>query len=99
MSRYLDPIAAMSGALHQQPDSDQTLSGWSLDQGLNYTRMEFLDAPDIIPSGSVRGLDCGSLTIGLAHNEREAAMRPRALTKRLRSEPSAVGGVRSGDLQ
>lgn len=70
MNRYFTPVPAFSGALHQQPASDQTISAWFLDRGLNYSRMEFLDAPDIIPSGSVLALDVGNLTIGVAHTRR-----------------------------
>lgn len=67
MNPWLTPIRARTGALHQQPGTDHTLSGWSIDRDGNYSRMEFLDAPDVIPAGSVRGLECGSLTIGVGH--------------------------------
>lgn len=73
MNRYLTPLPAFTGALHQQPGSELTRSGWSLDQDYNYARHEFLDAPDIVPAGSVRALDSGSLTIGVGHTWRDVS--------------------------
>ena len=75
MKKYFTPISAFTCALWQQPTSEptsaQTIPGWSLDAGMNYIRTEFLDAPDIIPSGSVVGLDCAGITIGVCFKRRE----------------------------
>lgn len=73
MKAYYTPIPALTGALHQQPPADRTLSGWYLDARCNYNEAGFLDAPDVIPSGGQRGMVCVDIVVGIAHVSRDAA--------------------------
>lgn len=67
---YYSPVLAMTGARHQQPSGAQLhISLWahlpdfseSVDMG------GFIDAPEMVPTGSVRALDTGAqITLGIA---------------------------------
>lgn len=70
MQTYYPPVLARTGERHSQPHANETLSGWYFDRDLNYTETSFLDAPCLIPSGSVRGLVCGGITVGISHTYR-----------------------------
>ncbi|HMO49358.1 MAG TPA: hypothetical protein PKB14_25455 [Rubrivivax sp.] len=68
--RYLTPLPCLSGALHQQPAADHLhCSAWAFtpDYAEAVDMRGAIDAPETIPSGSVRALDCERLCVGIAH--------------------------------
>lgn len=72
MKRYFAPVLPRTGALHAQPHT-AIRAGYTLDQLLNWLPVESLDAPDIVPSGSVRTMEIGQIVLGVSHIHREAA--------------------------
>ena len=72
---YYRPVLWHTGALHAQPDISATQSGWYIDANGQCADTGFLDAPELVPSGSVRGLLCGtSVVVGLQHAGRSAPL-------------------------
>jgi hypothetical protein len=71
MARYYTPIEARTGAKHQQPYGDQLRDGsaWAFtpDYSVAVDMAGALDAPDNIPSGSVRAYDGEHTVLGVAH--------------------------------
>ena len=68
--RYFTPICCRTGAVHQQPYAEHLHSGahaFTADFSNAIDLRGAIDAPDTVPSGSVRGLDFDSLRIGCAH--------------------------------
>ena len=68
--RYFKSIDSYTGALHQQPRSEATRPDWYFDKNYEYQSTGFIDAPDITPSGSVKAMDCETLTLGIAYTRR-----------------------------
>ncbi len=76
--KYIAPFIATTGALIGQPQGTHTRSDWHItysltapeDQRIGYCSTGFLDAPDHLPTGSVRALDCTKLTVGIAYGRR-----------------------------
>lgn len=63
--RYFPPHPQFTGRCQFQPAPEQTRSEWAFDAHLNYQRMGFLDAPDVVLSGSVRAIDIGDKPDGI----------------------------------
>ena len=57
------PNPQFTGRCQWQPRPDQTQNGWYIDSHANYTEAGFLDAPEQLPSGSVRGIDIGAVRL------------------------------------
>lgn len=74
MSRrtYISPTAARTGRLSDQPHAADLVPGFTLDVNLEWHPPGFLDAPARVPAGSVRAVDCGSVTLGEHDVERAA---------------------------
>ncbi len=73
MKPYYGPIAALTGAVHQQPQPEHLHSGayaLTADYAVAIDLRYAIDAPDAIPCGSVRALDFDDLRIGCAHHYR-----------------------------
>lgn len=62
-----------TGRCQFQPRPADTQSSWYLDIRANYTDSGFIDAPEQLPSGSVRAVDVGDCRLMLAHVRRENA--------------------------
>lgn len=70
MSSYIAPALRRTGGCGMQPAPADTETDWYFDAAFNYAETGFLDAPDYLPTGSVRGMDCHGLVLGLAHERR-----------------------------
>lgn len=55
------PLPCATGTLGQQPPSEalrgEACHSWANDYEVHFSNLGALDAPDVIPSGSVRALD------------------------------------------
>ncbi len=76
--QYFAPLPALTGSISMQTRSGQTNPAWHFGPRYeSYFPTEFLDAPDTIPTGSVRAMDCGAeLTLGIDYAWRE---KPQAV--------------------
>jgi hypothetical protein len=71
-TRYLPPLPAPTGSTLYQPRAGATQSAWHFGPGYeSFFPTEFLDAPSVVPTGSVRGIDCDKLTLGIADIPRD----------------------------
>lgn len=72
---YFTPIPCMTGALHAQPPHERLTRGtcWSFtpDFAHEVDLRAAIDAPDCIPTGSVRAQTHPNITLGIAHTRRE----------------------------
>lgn len=72
---YFTPIPCITGALHQQPAYEHLTPGTSFsftaDDKHDCDLRGALDAPDCIPTGSVRAQTHPKLTLGVAHTWRD----------------------------
>ena len=68
MTRYFTPIPALTGALHEQPPIEQLRDGleFTPDYKVAVDCRGSLDAPECIPTGSVRAQDHERLRLGVS---------------------------------
>lgn len=84
--RYYSNVLNHTGALYQQPSLRTEDYEFTYGTTINAIRAiepiadysvlvdlrQALDAPDDVPAGSVRAMDIGEITIGVAHTKRAA---------------------------
>ena len=63
---YFAPLPNFTGHCQSQPKPADTRTAWYFDAALNYQETGFLDAPNSIPTGAVRGLDINAVCLGIA---------------------------------
>ena len=74
MHQYLSPITHRTGSLVDQPQAEQLRPDFWLyaggTEGFDFSHQGSIDAPCVIPSGSIRASDFPRLTIGIDYVER-----------------------------
>lgn len=70
-TRCYAPHPNFTGRCQWQPRGEATQSGWYFDRDLNFQETGFLDAPQRLPSGSVRAIDIGEIRLMIAEVDRE----------------------------
>jgi|GEM_PF-3797503 len=64
--RLYTPHPQFTGRCQFQPRAEDTHSGWRIDWRGNYNEAGFLDAPDRLASGSVRGIEIAGMCLMVA---------------------------------
>ena len=77
--KCVKPFPQYTGQCGYQPRAEDCENGWFFDARSGYYNgLGFLDAPEHLPSGSVRALDIGSTRLMVTEVERDGIVRRAA---------------------